>query len=254
LVRLVTLFAPEWRRARAIAGLSLLLVLCRCGDPILQQATPMADVAADAERYARQGYLIQTGDQIFIRHLIDADYDVLANVAPDGRITVPGIALPIKVGGRTVEDVRAELMRRYHEESGIKSPSFALDLKSTGAPYVYVSGEVQRPGYLDVGSQERSILQIIAAAGGWLPTAKTKEVLVVRQGVDGKQLIFSLDLEKVMNGTDLDQNVLLRPKDVVLVPPTDIAVLDRWVDQHIRQALPVPSQASVQYDSGRIIQ
>jgi polysaccharide export outer membrane protein len=227
--------------------------LCGCS-PILQHAASMAEIEQDAQRYAQQGYLIQTGDQMFIRHLIDADYDVLANVAPDGRITVPGIVEPIKVGGRTVEDVRAELVKRYHEEAGIKSPSFSIDLKSTGAPYVYVSGEVQRPGYLDVGSQERTILQVLAAAGGWLPTAKTEEVLVVRQGADGKQLIFSLDLDKVMNGTDLQQNVLLRPKDVVLVPPTDIATLDRWVDQHIRQALPVPGQASVQYDYGRIIQ
>lgn len=242
-----------WRRANRIIGAAAMAGLCGCS-PILQHAASMAEIEQDAQRYAQQGYLIQTGDQMFIRHLIDADYDVLANVAPDGRITVPGIVEPIKVGGRTVEDVRAELVKRYHEEAGIKSPSFSIDLKSTGAPYVYVSGEVQRPGYLDVGSQERTILQVLAAAGGWLPTAKTEEVLVVRQGADGKQLIFSLDLDKVMNGTDLQQNVLLRPKDVVLVPPTDIATLDRWVDQHIRQALPVPGQASVQYDYGRIIQ
>jgi len=223
--------------------------LAGCG-PLLEHPTAPVDIQADAQHYAQRGYLIQTGDQIFIRHLIDADYDVLANVAPDGRIQVPGIVAPVKVRDRTVEDVHAELARRYHDESGIKDPSFALDLKATGAPYVYVAGEVQRPGYLDVGSQERSVLQALAAAGGWLPTARTHEVLVVRQGVEGKQLIFSVDLNHVLNGSDLEQNIVLRPKDVVLVPPSDVASLDRWVDQYIRQALPIPGQASIQYVYG----
>ncbi len=236
----------------ALSAVSLLTVLAGCG-PILQQSASPAQIQQDAQRYAERGYLIQTGDQIFIRHLIDADYNVLANVAPDGRITVPGIVEPIKVGGRTVEQVHEELIRRYHEEAGIKSPSFALDLKATGSPYVYVSGEIQRPGYLDVGAQDRTVLQVLAAAGGWLPTARMQEVLIVREGADGQQLIFSVNLEKIMDGTDLSQNVMLRPMDTVLVPPSDVASLDRWVDQHIRQALPVPGQASVQYGYGRTI-
>lgn len=237
------------RAGRVLGGLGVVAGLAGCG-PILEHPTSLADIQADEQQYAQRGYLIQTGDQIFIRHLIDADYDVLANVAPDGRIQVPGLVEPVKVRGRTVEEIHAELARRYHDEAGIKDPSFALDLKATGAPYVYVAGEVQRPGYLDVGSQERSLLQAITAAGGWLPTARTHEVLVLRQGVDGKQLIFSVDLNQVLSGSDLEQNIVLRPKDVVLVPPSDVASLDRWVDQHIRQALPVPGQASVQWVYG----
>lgn len=237
------------RRGRLLAGLSVLIAVAGCG-PILKVAATPDDVQQDAQRYAERGYHIETGDQLLIRHLIDADYDSLVNVAPDGRGTVPGILEPIKFAGRTIEDVRQELARRYREEAGIKNPSFALDVKATGAPYVYISGEVERPGYLDVASQERTVLQALAAAGGWLPTARKDEVLIVRQGVGGKQLIFSLNLEKIMDGTDLDQNVLLRPRDVVLVPPSDIASLDRWVEQHIRQVLPVPGQASVQWVYG----
>jgi protein involved in polysaccharide export with SLBB domain len=241
------------RHARALVGAVVLGSLAGCG-PILQQSSTPQQLQDDAQHYAQQGYLIQTGDQILVRHLIDADYDALANVAPDGRITVPGILSPIKVSGRTVEDVHAELVKRYHEEAGINSPSFALDIKATGAPYVYVSGEVERPGYLDVGAQERTVLQVIAAAGGWLPTARRCEVLIVRQGADGQQLIFAVNMDKVMDGTDLSQNVLLRPRDTVLVPPSDVASFDRWIDQHIRQALPVPGSASVQWGYGRTIQ
>jgi hypothetical protein len=32
--------------------------------------------------------------------------------------------------------------------------------------------------------------------------------------------------------------MLLRPFDVVVVPETKIARVDRWVDQHIRQLIP----------------
>ena len=235
-----------------MVGAALLIGLSGCG-PILEQSATPEQIREDAQKYAQQGYLIQTGDQLLIRHLIDADYDALANVAPDGRITVPGIVEPIKVGGRTVEDVRAELAKRYHEEAGITNPSFSIDLKATGAPYVYVTGEVERPGYLDVGAQERTVLQVIAASGGWLPTARRNEVLIVRQGTDGKSLIFAVNLDKVMDGTDLDQNVMLRPRDTVMVPPSNVASLDRWVDQHIRQVLPVPGSASVQYGFGHTV-
>jgi len=240
------------RQARAVGGLILAAALAGCG-PILKHPASEQQILDDSAHYAQQGYLIQTGDQIFIRHLIDADYDVLVNVAPDGRVSVPGIVEPVKVGGHTVEEVHAVLAELYHKEAGIMSPSFSLDLKTTGAPYVYVSGEVQRPGYLDVGAQERTVLQVISAAGGYLPTARTDEVLILRQGADGKSMIFAVNLEKVLSGDDLDQNALLRPKDVVLVPPSDVASLDRWIDQHIRQALPVPGNASVQYGFGHTI-
>ncbi|MEI9983983.1 MAG: hypothetical protein WDN69_12705 [Aliidongia sp.] len=68
----------------------LLIGLAGCG-PILQQSATPAQIQDDAQKYAQQGYLIQTGDQLLVRHLIDADYDALANVAPDGRITVPAL-------------------------------------------------------------------------------------------------------------------------------------------------------------------
>ena len=203
---------------------------------------PGAGRSHGAERYR-----LLPGDQIEVHHVLDPDYSAVVAVAPDGKITVPGIKGEIEAQGLTLDRLTQQLGELYRSQNVLTHPFFSLTLRSSANQQVFVSGEVQRPGYLDLGGGERHVLQVIASAGGFLPTARTDEVIVVRETAPGKSEVFSVNLDAVINGTDLAQNVRIHPLDVVVVPRSDVALLDLWVDQHIRQALPVPGSASVSY-------
>lgn len=227
-------------------GLLVAMALSACG-PILTRGTPLDQVLASERAQAAGPYRLQPGDQIEVHHILDPDYSALLTIAPDGAISVPGIRQPVAARGQTVTSLQDELNRRYQAGDILAHPFFSLNLRAFGSLQVFIGGEVQRPGYLELSGGERRVLQVIASGGGFLATARTHEVIILRTQQDGSQQIFSIDLAKAISGEDLAQNVRIRPLDVVMVPRSDIASLDVWVDQHIRQALPISSAASLTF-------
>ncbi len=228
--------------------LAVLLVssLADCG-PILTQGTPLSQVLDSDQAQANGPYHLQSGDQVEVHHILDPDYSAVLTVSPDGTFNVPGIRQPVTARGLTVAALQAELDRLYQSNDVLAHPFFSLNLRAFGSLQVFVGGEVQRPGYLDLGGGERRVLQVITSGGGFLPTARRHEVLILRTQPDGAQQIFSVDLDKALTGVDLSQNVRIHPLDVVMVPRSDIASLDVWVDQYIRQALPRSTAASLTF-------
>lgn len=226
-------------RPRDILALIGLATLSACG-PIVTRGTPLSEIAATA---SSGPYELQVGDQLEVHHVLDPDYSAVVIVAPDGRINVPGIKTPVMAANLTTSALTDELNRLYRAGNILRDPFFSLNLRSFGNLQVFIGGEVQRPGYLELTGGKRSILQVIVAGGGFLNTARQTEVVVIRTLPDGQNQVFTADISKIISGEDLQQNVQVRPLDVVYVPRSDIASLDLWIDQHIRQALPISTSA-----------
>jgi polysaccharide export outer membrane protein len=53
-------------------------------------------------------------------------------------------------------------------------------------------------------------------------------------------LVTTLNVGKVIDGTDMSQDIFLMPLDIVYVPKSPIANINQWVDQYIRKNIPVP--------------
>ena len=211
---------------------------------MVQHATPLQTVALDDRTLFNGPYKLLPGDQLEVHHVLDPDYSAVVVVAPDGRINVPGIKEPVMANDLTTDQLTEQLNRLYRAGDILKDPFFSLNLRSFGNLQVFIGGEVQRPGYLELTGGKRSLLQVIVAGGGFLNTARQHEVIVVRTLPSGANQIFTADVGKILHGEDLSQNVLVRPLDVVYVPKSDVASLDTWVDQYIRQALPLSTSAS----------
>ncbi len=230
--------------AAVIAG--LVASLAACG-PVLTDPTPPALVRSDEALARSAAYRLQPGDQIEIHHLIDTDYTALVTVRPDGRIAVPGLADDVRAAGLSATELASVLAPLYRSQARIASPDFSVLLRSSASQQVFVGGEVARPGFLELPGGPRRIMQVLMAAGWLLPTARRHEIIVVRDGIDGGQIIFSVDLARVESGQDLAQNVIVRPQDAVLVPRSDVASFDKFIDQYVRQALPTSTSAGVFY-------
>jgi protein involved in polysaccharide export with SLBB domain len=233
-------------------GRSLLpILICACAlagcGPLLKNATPMSEVRQDDQLRASGLYLIARGDEVDIVHVIDTDYNAVVTVKPDGNISVPGIPVEVQAAGRTTKDVVMELADLYRKYAFIKQPNFSLIVRNFASQQIFIGGEVQHPGYLELPSGDRTVFQVLMAAGGMLPTARTNEVIIVRNSVAGKPMTFSVNIDKIISGEDPSQNVIVHPLDTIFVPRTDIVDADIWVDQHIRQLIPVPGSVSASY-------
>jgi protein involved in polysaccharide export with SLBB domain len=102
---------------------------------------------------------------------------------------------------------------------------------------VYVDGEVFRPGMLPLAGPV-TVHQAISAAGGFRETARRTDVIIIRQ-VQGRPVPLRVNMEEVLNNQDPSQDVLLAPFDIVYVPRSNVAEVNKWIDLYIRRNVPI---------------
>ncbi len=185
-------------------------------------------------------YVLQPGDRIEVRPVLEAAYGVVATLPPDGAIAVPSIGGRVLAAGKTVPELSALLATRFAAAQILVNPLVNVTLLDVAQTQVFVGGEVSRPGPVSVNGVTRSLLQVIVTRGGPLPTADLTDVAIIRAMPDGHLALLTFNLAAALNGTDLAQNTTVRTTDIVVVPKTRIAQLDVWVDQYIRRVSPVP--------------
>jgi len=156
-------------------------------------------------------------------------------VRPDGRISLQLIP-EITAAGLTADELR-NLLKQKYESTDLRNVEITVIVRSFSAHKIFVDGEVNRPGmYPLVGPM--TTLQAIAQAGGMRESARVNEVIVIRRGIDNKLIVTTKKLWKAIDGTDITQDILVMPYDIVYVPRSPIANFNLWIDQYIRRALP----------------
>ena len=88
----------------------------------------------------------------------------------------------------------------------------------SAARVVYVLGQVNKPGSFDLPADTRiTVSMAVSQAGSWTKFASTSSLLVLRQSPTGDAQKLPVNLDEVLNGK-LEQDLELRPGDVVIVP------------------------------------
>ncbi|MCS6787101.1 MAG: polysaccharide export protein [Thiobacillaceae bacterium] len=131
-------------------------------------------------------------------------------VAEDGTIFFPYAGV-LRVEGLTTREVRAILAQRLTKT--IKNPQVDVRVISFRSKRVYVVGEVTKPGLQEINDVPTSILDAINRAGGLTKDADASQVLLTR---DGKT--WRVDLQALYEEGAVNQNVMLKPNDIVYVP------------------------------------
>jgi protein involved in polysaccharide export with SLBB domain len=156
-------------------------------------------------------------------------------VRPDGRISLQLIS-EITAAGLKPSELTTVLEERYANE--LEKPEIAVIVRSFNGQRFFVDGEVSRPGLFTLIGPT-TVLDSIAQAGGFRDTARKHEIVVIRQGVDKKPMVLQVNLNKVVDGTDMSQNLVIQPYDIVYVPKSAIANVNMFVDQYIRKNIPI---------------
>jgi polysaccharide export outer membrane protein len=160
-----------------------------------------------------QSYNIGPGDVLEISVWRDENLTRQVVVPPDNVISFP-LAGDIDVSGTSVPQLRQKLAAKL--KAYIPDPSVTVMLKDIRSLKGYVIGKVNKPGAFDIGL-ETSVMQILAMAEGLNPFASESKIHILRQQ-GGTTVKIPFDYGSVVSGRNLEQNILLKRGDVVVVP------------------------------------
>jgi len=160
-----------------------------------------------------KGFVIGPEDVLAIHFWRDQDMSGDVVVRPDGMITLP------LVGDVRAAGLSPELLKGAIEKAAsrlITEPNVTVAVKEINSLKVFITGEVGKPGpYALTGP--RTVMQLIAVAGGVLEYADKDNIVVLRT-VNGQQKSYKFRYSDVSRGKGLEQNIELQAGDTVVVP------------------------------------
>lgn len=142
-------------------------------------------------------------------------------IRPDGTITMPLIGdvqaagIPAKVLAKHIGERLTEYM---------SSPIVTVQVKEVNSYFIYVLGEVVKPGKYPLKSYV-NVMQGISLAGGFAAFASKNKIKVLRNvstGSEGheekRQIEIPVNYDDILKGTAVPGNFILQSGDVIVVP------------------------------------
>jgi len=158
-------------------------------------------------------YLIGPEDvlHIYVWKEQDLTQDII--VLPDGKITFPLVG-EIQAEGRTVMELKDVITQRLQDF--VTAPEVTVVVREIHSRRIYAMGKLITPGpYPLVAGM--TVVQALAAAGGFAEWADEKNILVIRREGE-KEVQYKFDYKEYISGKNLEQNILLKPNDTIVVP------------------------------------
>jgi polysaccharide biosynthesis/export protein len=182
---------------------------------------PVTDAAAASS------YPLGPGDRIEVSVYGFEEYTGPLSVLPDGTITLPLVG-KVPAAGRTTDQLTQDLTVVL--DRILVNPYVSITLSSLRPVVINVSGEVYRPGPLQIqGSTEianagtgayapPSVSEALVQAGGVTRTANIRDVVVMRSLPNGETARIKVNLWDALWSETLPEDTLLRDGDLVFVP------------------------------------
>lgn len=179
----------------------------------------LAAVAQDSSATTRQSppqpapqvgptYVIGPADMLLVSVWKEPDLTNTLPVRADGMISLP-LLNDVQAAGLTpmqLADSITEKLKKY-----VSDPRVTVVVTQMNSKRIYVTGEVMHPGATILLADE-TVLQALASAG-FTQFANTKGIYVLR----GQRKI-PVNYKKLVKGEAMDQNILLKPGDTIVVP------------------------------------
>lgn len=206
-----------------------------CGSAVVNPAT-IQTADAIAARSNSAEYALQPGDELDVRFYYNPELNLSVLVRPDGKISLP-LADDVQAAGLSPAALTQTLRNKYERE--LRRPEITVIVRSFNSQKVFVGGDVAAPGVIQVVGP-MTVLQSVTQAGGFRETARINEVLVIRRNptAPSSPIVIPVDIAAAIDGSKPTQDIALVPSDIVYVPKSPIANVNKFVDQYIRQNIP----------------
>jgi len=187
-----------------------LLIICIANIPVLVSAAPLVDAEPTV---TPTSYQIQPGDVLTVAVWREPDLQLEVLVRPDGGFSVPLIG-EVDANGKTIPELRQELLDGYGKL--IPDTDVSVSIKQLNGNKVYVIGKVGRPGAFMM-LRPMDVMQMLSMAGGVTPFAAVDDIKILRRNGTIQQ-VFGFQYSSVESGHELEQNIMLKSGDVIVVP------------------------------------
>lgn len=136
-------------------------------------------------------------------------------VRPDGYISMPLVG-DVSAGGNSIHELQQQLKQRLTKYLR-DEPILTVTLLQLNGNTVFVLGKVNRPGVYPMNASI-DVVQALAVAGGLAMFADEDDIQILRRDANGKQTATRVRYDRIINGKDLETNILLSSGDIVMVP------------------------------------
>ena len=230
-----------------LAGVCLYVwSLTGCAGPAIRPATlTPARQAQELKQLPTQDrmYRLQIGDEIHVKFFYNKELNEELVIRPDGKISLQLIN-DMEAAGKAPEHLAWEIMARYKKV--LNTPEVTVIVKRAAGLKTYIGGEIRMAGVITTDTPT-TVLQAIFQSGGFLDTASTKEILLIRRNENNASQVYRLDLSEPLN------DVYLAPFDIVFVPKSGIASANVFIEQYIDRMLPFMRSVGFTFTNQEIV-
>lgn len=167
-----------------------------------------------APTYAQEAaYSVKPGDLLQVSVWKEPELQRPVLVRPDGAFSFP-LAGEVDARGKSVSDLQKLITERLRKF--ISDPVVTVSVQEVRGNKVYVIGQVNKPGEFIVNPSV-DVMQALSMAGGGTAFASLANIVVLRRK-SGQQTAIPFKYTEVLKGRELEQNIMLEPGDVVVVP------------------------------------
>jgi polysaccharide export outer membrane protein len=179
---------------------------------LLMAATTMAAEGKKA-KWLEDDYIIGPGDTLEISVWKDPELTKTVTVLPDGKFSFPLIG-EVKAGGKTVAELHKELKAGL--DRFVPDVNLHVGVQQVNSMLIYVIGYAKSPGRYALNANV-NVLQALTMAGGLDEFADQDGIKIFRQAGAQTQ-ILNFDYKAVIDGKNLEQNIILQRGDIIVVP------------------------------------
>jgi len=161
---------------------------------------------------ASPDYVIGSEDTLHVSVWKEPDLTATLPVRPDGKISLP-LLNDVQAAGLTPMQLASDLTTRLKKY--VSEPQVTVVVTQMNSQKVFLLGEVLHTGAVPL-SPNMTVLQVLSTAG-FSQFANTKGIYILRTE-NGKQDKLPFNYKAVVKGEHMEQNILLKPGDTVVVP------------------------------------
>jgi polysaccharide export outer membrane protein len=165
-----------------------------------------------------EGFVLGPEDVIEVVVWRTPDLSRQVVIRPDGKISLPLIG-DVPASGLTADQLGGDIAERFKEYK--ENPSVSVNVIEVNSYYVFLVGEVNSPGKLQLKSYT-TLLQAISLAGGFTQFASRNDIRIVRNFISPegnvKELRIPIRYDDLISDEGGVYNLTVKSGDTIVVP------------------------------------
>jgi polysaccharide export outer membrane protein len=170
-------------------------------------------------------YKLQPEDKIEVQYRYTPEYNATVALQPDGYVSLPLVG-EVKLASLSLADASQAISMKARER--LAEPEITVLLKEYVKPYFVVAGEVAHPGRFDFHG-DITLVEALAISGGLKDSAKRTQVVLLRKTGPELAEVHLVDVRKLMTGSNIREDLPLRPGDMIVVPRNFISRIEPYI-------------------------